>query len=163
MDLPGYPQSLKICHRPAAAEMTQKILPTKHRSNFCDGFFFKRRSRAPSVQGMVVRVDVHRQRIRNPCDRMRRLQHLPRIQRMKIRKIVLKLLGGGTEHLREPLRVKWPRLKLGQVLKTGVELFQRLGENLQALRVQHVVARIRLPYSRTLSNWPAVRSNSNCA
>ena len=89
MNLPRHPQGLEIRHCAAAAEMPKKILPAEHGGNFRDRLFFHRGSGAPAVQRMIVRIQPHGQRVGQPCHRVRRLQHLPGVQRMKIRIVIV--------------------------------------------------------------------------
>ena len=56
------------------------------------GLLLHRRGGPAAVEGVVVRVEEHRQRVGEPGDRMRRLEHLPDIERMMIRVVVLQSL-----------------------------------------------------------------------
>jgi len=91
------PQRFQVGHRPAAAQVAEMFAPAEHFGDLRNRFLFHRRSRAPAVERMIVGIDPLRQRISQTGHRMRRFQHLPGIERMKIRIVVLQALGGGRE------------------------------------------------------------------
>jgi len=66
LQLTRHPQSLEIRHRSAAAQVAKKILPTVHASDLCDRFFFHHRRGPPAIQRVIIRIDPHGQRIRQP-------------------------------------------------------------------------------------------------
>ena len=72
--------------------MAQETRPAEELCHFSHGFFFEVRTRNSSVQGMVVGIDPKREHIRQACDRVRWLQHLPGVIRVKIGIVVLHAL-----------------------------------------------------------------------
>ena len=75
--------------------MAEEILPPEHRRDFPDRFFLHRRSGAPAVESVIIRIDPHRERIGQACYRMWRLEHLPGVERVEVGIVVLEAIGGG--------------------------------------------------------------------
>src|SRR5262249_39970295 len=83
----GYPQRFEVRHGAAAGKMPQMFAPTKHCGDLRYGFLLHGRRSAPPIKRVIVGIDPLRQSVGQPRYRMRRLKHLPGIERMKVRKI----------------------------------------------------------------------------
>ena len=98
MQLAGNPQRLEVRHRPAAAEMPQVNVPPDHLRERRDGFFLHRRAGAAAVERVVVGIDLERHLVGAAGDRVRRLEHLPRVQRIAIWIVVLEAFRDFLQH-----------------------------------------------------------------
>ncbi len=76
---PANPQRFQIGHCSAAGEMAEMGRPAKHGRQLRHGLPLHLRAGAAPVQRVVVGVDEHRQFVRKPSYRVRRLEHLPRV------------------------------------------------------------------------------------
>src|SRR6267378_8697354 len=101
MKLTGGPERFEVGYGAAATEMAEEIVPTEHRGDFGDCFFLHRGSSAAAVQGVIVGVDPHGERVSEASDGMRRLEHLAGVEGMKIGVVVLQALGGGLQDLEQ--------------------------------------------------------------
>ena len=86
--LSGHPQRLQVGQGAARCQMAQEFSPSEHPGNRADSLDLHLRAGPAAVARMVVRVDRHGQRIGRARHRVRRLEHLPGIQGMKIRVVV---------------------------------------------------------------------------
>jgi hypothetical protein len=77
---------------------------------------------------VVVGIDVHRERVREPRHRMRRLQHLADVERMMIRIVVVQAIRGGEERFAQH-RVVGEVLYFGKMVEARVETSHGLTEN----------------------------------
>src|SRR6185437_16633796 len=71
--------------------MAQVAGPSEHLRQCRNGLDLHRRTGAPPIESMIVGIDRHCQRISSTRDRMWRLQHLPGIERMAVRIVILHL------------------------------------------------------------------------
>src|ERR1051326_2186492 len=146
-------------------------------------FLLKSRRRSSSIQRVIVRVDIHRQRIGQPRHRMWWLQHLSRIHGMEIRVVVSQFFRQGQQHFFDSFAAGIIRGEIRQFHKTRIQLFQGAGKNFQRLAIQrHIGSRFPLVllsrschsqrsgefalsarYCKTLSICPAVFNKSSCA
>ncbi len=133
----SHPQRFKIRHRPAAAQVPQVTLPSKHRGYFTDRFFFHCRGRAPAIERVIIGINVHRQRIRQPRHGMRRLQHLARIQRMEVRVVVLQAFRGPRKHFADALAARHVLGKLWQLRESFLQLRRSLGQQVRVIAIKH--------------------------
>ena len=69
---------------------------------------------------MIVRIEIHGQRISGPCHWMRRLQHLPGIERVEVGVIVRQPVCRGLQNPRHRRGIDG-RLKLRQRPKLRLE------------------------------------------
>jgi len=99
MELPGDPQRLEIRHRAAAAQMAEVRVPADHARERRDGFLLHRGAGAAAVERVVVRVDLERHLVGAARDFVWRLEHLPRIQRIAVRIVVLEAFRDLLQHL----------------------------------------------------------------
>jgi hypothetical protein len=89
LQLPGNPERLEIRNGSAAAEMAEVRFPSHHPGELGDRLFLHRRARPPSIECVVVGIDMECEFVRKTCNGMRRLQHLAGIQWMEVRVVVL--------------------------------------------------------------------------
>ena len=108
VQLPCNPQGFEIRHRPAAAQVSQKILPAEHGGDLRDRVLLHRGGGPPAIQCMVIGVDPHGQRVSQPRHRVRRFQHLSGVQRMKVRIVVLQPFRRRVQDFRDQLRTTRP-------------------------------------------------------
>src|SRR5712672_1462991 len=101
MKLTGDPERFEVGYGAAATEMAEEIVPAEHCSEFGDCFFFHRGSSAAAVQGVIVGIDPQSEGVSEASDGMRRLEHLPGVEGMKIRVVVLQALGGGLQDFKQ--------------------------------------------------------------
>jgi len=94
--LPGWPS----CHHRTSGQDVPAIQTFPRSRN---RFFLHRRSRPPAIERVIIGIDPLRQRIRQPRHRMRRFQHLPGIQWMKIRIVILQALRSCRESFRNAI------------------------------------------------------------
>ncbi len=109
--------------------------------DFANRFYFHARAGAASVEGMVVGVDYHGERIGGAGQRVGRLEHLPGVKRMEVGIVVRHSLGHLVHHrghgvdcgclLRHTSR---------QIAKGCFELWQGCGEKLQCYIFRHCSA-----------------------
>ena len=78
---------------------------------------------------------MHRERVREPRDRMRRLQHLADVERMMIRVVVAHAFGRGEERCAHGVVIE-PGIERRQIGESGVEFFQRLGQQRQRVMIE---------------------------
>src|SRR4029077_14700066 len=95
---PGYPQRFEVRHGAAAGKMTQMFVPTKHCGDLRYGFLLHGRRSASPIKRVIVGIDPLRQSVGKPRYRVWRLKHLPGIERMEVRKIVVKAFGRFRDH-----------------------------------------------------------------
>src|SRR6266404_9190867 len=88
MKLTGDPERFEVGYGAAAAEMAEEIVPAEHRCDFSDCFFFHCGCGAAAVQGVIVGVDPHGEGVSKASDGVRRLEHLPGVEGMKIGVVV---------------------------------------------------------------------------
>ena len=121
-ELPGDPERLQVGDCAAGGQMAQKFCPTEDGGDLPDGLNLHLRAGPASVAGVVVGIDRHGQRIGGPRHRMRRLEHLSGIERMKVGIVVAEAAGYLIENRRQGIRAE-SGIKVGQ----GSELlFQSL-------------------------------------
>ncbi len=84
----GHPERFEVGDGAAGSQMAQKLRPAEHGGDGAHGFNLHLRTGPAAVARMVVGVDGHGQRISRPCHRMRRLEHLPGIERMEVRVVI---------------------------------------------------------------------------
>src|SRR5467141_899186 len=137
LQLSRHPQGLEIRHRSATARVAQKILPTEHAGDLCDCLFFHRRGGPPTIQRVIVRIDPHGQRIRQPGHWVRRLQHLSRVQWMKIGIVILQSLGRRVKHFGKTRHPRRLVLKSRQSSESVVELSRHFREQAQTFQIKH--------------------------
>lgn len=75
--------------------MPQAVRPADHARDFGDGFLLHDRAVAPAIVGVVVRVEPEGQCVGQPRDRVRRLLHVPDVERMMVGRVLLKPAGRG--------------------------------------------------------------------
>src|SRR5206468_2681925 len=73
--------------------------------------------------------------------RMRRLEHLPGIERMKVRVIVAQTARRLEQHSLDGLRRLHRTVKLRQIAEPGAEGFKRFLQNGQAFCLEHALDR----------------------
>ena len=78
--------------------MPQWLLETKHTPDIRNGFLLHLGAGNATVESVVVRIDPHGKHVGESSHRVRRLQHLPDIQRMVIRIIVLHPYGNVLQY-----------------------------------------------------------------
>ena len=79
--------------------------PAEHGGDLADRLDLHLRAGAAAVPGVVVGIDVHGQRIGRARQRMRRLEHLPGIERMEVGIVVSQPMGHGGQNLAPSLPV----------------------------------------------------------
>ena len=114
--LPCHPKRLQVGHRPARSQVAQRFCPAKHARDSRNRLDLHLRAGSSAVAGVVVRVDRHRQRIGGARHRVRRLQHLPRIEGMEIGVVVAQPVG---RLFREPLHGRGVRVGFGRRAQTA--------------------------------------------
>jgi hypothetical protein len=86
--LPADPQRLEVGHGPAAAQVPEMGPPSEHRGQRRHRLLLHGGRGASAVEGMVVRVDGHRQGVGEPRGRVRRLEHLADVEGVPVRVVV---------------------------------------------------------------------------
>ena len=120
------PECLEVSHGAAGGEVTEVFCPTEHAGDLGDSFDLHFRAGAPAITGVVVGVNRHGQRIGGARHGMRRLEHLPSIQRVEIGVVVAEPPGNGFEDARHGGRVRsgcGDGFEVGQGIEFG---FKRL-------------------------------------
>ena len=101
--LAGYPERLKVGESAAGGEVAQMFSPGEHGGDLGNRLDLHLRAGAATVSGMVVRVDLHGQGVGGSRQRMRRLEHLPGVKRMKVGVVISQPMGHNREDLRDPI------------------------------------------------------------
>ncbi len=117
------PQGFEIRDRAAAGQVAERAGPAIQAGDRRDAFLLERGTCTAAVEGMVVRVDPQRQGVSNPGDGMRGFQHLPGVQGMMVRIVVLQSPCRLLEHRFSPLHVE-----LGLVRR---QVFEAAGKAVQ--------------------------------
>ena len=130
-----HPQRLQVCHGATAGQMAEMDVPAEQPGDGGDGLFFHRRARAAAVQRMIVGVDPHREQVRQPRDRVRRLQHLAGIQWMRIGVVVAETRRDRAQHVDQ---VRFPPTAAGgrQARKLRIHDIQQVAQRIEARAVE---------------------------
>jgi hypothetical protein len=86
--------------------MAEMRLEADHARERRDRFLFHGRTRAAAVQRMVVGIEFHGERIGQARHRVRRLEHLPDVERMLIGEIVAEPIRRRCEHFTHTCEVE---------------------------------------------------------
>ena len=105
-ELPGHPQRFKVGQGAAGGEVAQKLRPAEHAGDLGHRLDLHLRAGAAAVAGVVVGIDLHGQRIGGARHRMRRLEHLPGIERMEVGIVVAQAARSFRQHPRHCLRIR---------------------------------------------------------
>ena len=95
--------------------MAQELRPAEHAGDLGNGLNLHLGAGAAAIAGVVIGVDRHGQRIGGARHRMRRLEHLPGIERVEVGVVVAQPVRGHFEnaghrgHLRVGLRARIER------------------------------------------------------
>ncbi len=157
------PQCLEIGHRPATGQVPEMRLPTDHPCESGDGLLLHPGGGTPAVQRVVVRVDPESERVGKPRDRVRRLEHLPRVKRMEVGEVVLHPLRDLTEHLCHRGRVDRRALRQRQLIETASQPFEHFLEQGQCLRLQHGSRHVAHRQSPPVPHGRHITSESPCS
>src|SRR6267154_5286525 len=101
MKLTGDPERFEVGYGAAATEMAEEIVPAEHCGDFGDCFFFHRGSSAAAIERVIVGIDPHSEGVSETSDGVRRLEHLPSVEGMKIGIVVLQAFGGALQNFEE--------------------------------------------------------------
>ena len=82
---------------PPPQQVAEVRLPAEHARELGDRFLLHGRAGPPAVERVVVGVDPHRERVGEPRDRVRRLQHLAGVERMEVGIVVVQAIGDFEE------------------------------------------------------------------
>jgi hypothetical protein len=104
--LAGDPQSLKIGQRSTRCKVAKVLRPAKHAGKLADRLNFHLRTGPSAVASMVVGIDLHRQSVGGAGKRMRRLEHLPGIQRVEVGIVVAQTVGDALKNACHPLGIR---------------------------------------------------------
>ena len=134
-ELPGDPECLEIGEGSAAGQVAKMFVPAEHGGDFAHRFDLHARAGAAAIEGVVVGVEPRSHGVGGARDGVGRLEHLPRIKRMKIG-IVVAPCGG--RFLRAPapwqlcLRRRAPSYEAsrGESLEFGFQAGQGLGQQI---------------------------------
>ncbi len=88
-ELPCDPEGFEIRHGAPAGQVAEVRGPAEHGRDRGDRLLLHRRAGAAPVEGMVVRVEAHRERVGEAGDQMRRLEHLSGVERMRIGEVIV--------------------------------------------------------------------------
>src|ERR1700733_5896267 len=92
--------------------MSQIIRPAEHTGDFANRFHLHTRAGATAVEGMVVGINCHGERIGGAGQWMRRLEHLPCIKGMEVWIVVSHSFSHLAQHCSHGLDCGyWPRLR----------------------------------------------------
>ncbi len=130
------PQRFEIRHGAAAGEMPERLLPAEDGTEFPDALFLHFRTGSTAIEGVIVGIDPQGHCVGEPCNRVRRLEHLPGITRVKIRKVVVHAGGDLPEHVPDGIFVEL-RCKIGQLLEAGREHVERFAQYVDFASVDH--------------------------
>src|SRR5258706_10884107 len=89
LELPGDQTGFEIGNGAAATKMSEEISPAEHGGNLRDSFFFHCGGGAAAIEGVIVGIDPHGQRVGETSDWMRGLEHLAGIERIKVGVVVV--------------------------------------------------------------------------
>ena len=131
------PQRFEIRDCAAAAEMPEMIFPAEHGRQFADGFLLHRRAGAASVERVIIWIDPHRQRVGEPRHRMRRFQHLPGVERMKIRIVIAQPRGGLRKDIGDALAAGNGLLECRQIREARIKPLDGGEKFLQRILLEH--------------------------
>jgi hypothetical protein len=98
MELAGDPEGFEVGKGAAAGEVAKMLRPAEHCGQGSDRLHLHGRTGPPAVEGMIVGVQRHCERVGSAGDRVRRLQHLARIQRVLVGVVVMQLPGNPLEN-----------------------------------------------------------------
>ena len=131
-ELAGDPEGFEVGEGSSAGEMAEMLGPAEHLCERGDGFDLHGGAGAAAVEGVVVGIDRHGQRVGGAGDGVRRLEHLPGVERMGVGVVVVELDcyfiedgGGGF--------VQWRRGAGGKVREGFVEAVLGFGEELEEI------------------------------
>ena len=83
MEATCHPERLEIRDRARRGEVGEVLLLMQHRCDLVDRLTLEVRRRRPAVERVVVRVEQHCHRVARPRHRMRRLEHLAEVLRIR--------------------------------------------------------------------------------
>ena len=139
VQLSGHPERFEVGHGAAAGEVAQEGGPAEHGGELGDGLFLHGGTGFAAVERMVVGVDPEGQGVGGAGDGVGWLQHLARVERVKVRVIIVKEAGGLVQDFGH-LGVAWNGGgEGGQVGEAVVQVAQGVGEELQGPGFEHVV------------------------
>ena len=96
-ELAGDPEGFEVGEGSSAGEMAEMLGPVEHLRERGDGFDLHGGTGAAAVERVVVGVDRHGERVGRARDGVRRLQHLPGVERMGVGVVVVKTSGNFVE------------------------------------------------------------------
>ena len=98
MRFPADPQCLhRIGEGSPTGQMAQMCLPSKHSGNLGNRLLLHDGTGPAAIEGMVVRIQVHGQRVSQPRQGMGRLEHLAQIKWMMVGVVFVETEGGFVE------------------------------------------------------------------
>ena len=107
---PATQSASRLAKVPLGGQVAQKLRPAEHCGDLADGLDLHLRAGPAAVAGVVVGIDGHGQRIGCARHRMRRLEHLPGIERMKVGVVVAQPVGDFFQNLRHRMPDR-PRIR----------------------------------------------------
>lgn len=93
----GDPEGFEIGHGAAAGEVAKVRRPAEHSGNFSYGLAFHSGTCFTAIEGVVVGIDPHGHGIRRSGDGVGRLEHLARVKRVEVGKVVVEAVRGVGE------------------------------------------------------------------
>ena len=98
-DLAAHPERLEVGRRAAPREVAHVVgrVP-EHGRELVEHLVLHARRRRTRVDRVVVGIELHRREVRSDSNGMRWLEHLPRVLRVKVRKVVVEAFDQLTEY-----------------------------------------------------------------
>ena len=126
--LSGHPQRLQVGQCAAGGQVAQEFRPAEDSGDPPDGLNLHLRAGPATVARVVVGIDLHGQRIGGPRHRMRRLEHLPGIERMEVGVVVTQPARRGLQNPRHRRRDRPRTRKVGQSRELRLKQFGGAGK-----------------------------------